>query len=120
MSNTATKELVLSALLQNHSVLEASRQSGISTPTIYKLLKDEEFQGLLKQAKNEILQQTTTNLKVKANRAVQILGEVSEDADTNPQVRVSACRSLLEYSLKYAETADILRRLEKLEENIQE
>lgn len=50
--------------------------------------------------------------------ALSTLREIVEDGEENAQARISAARSLLEYSLKLTESTDILNRLNELEQTI--
>ena len=47
--------------------------------------------------------------------AIKTLNDIMQDDDVNGQIRVSAARSLLEFSLKATEQLDIADRLEALE-----
>jgi len=47
--------------------------------------------------------------------ALSILRQIVESEDKNAQARISAARSILEYSMKLTEQTDILARLEELE-----
>ena len=46
------------------------------------------------------------------------LREVVEDGDESPQFRISAARSILEYSLKLTEQNDIIATLQELEAEV--
>ena len=48
--------------------------------------------------------------------ALSTLREIVEDTDEGAQARISAARSILEYSMKLTETTDILSRLDELEQ----
>jgi hypothetical protein len=47
--------------------------------------------------------------------AADILADIAQDIEQNAQVRVSACRSLLDSATRFNEQIDILQRIEELE-----
>lgn len=99
------------------TIKEASELTGIPQPTIYANLRKEDFKRAYYEAKSDMLRQTTTFLQAKTSEAVKIIETIAKDASVNPQTRVSACRTLLEYSLKFTETGELLERLSALEDN---
>lgn len=113
--NNSKQEQILQALLTSSTVREASRSSGIPEATIYKYLKKPEFKRLYKEQKAELINQATGYLQSITAQAVETIKEIADDTEINPQTRLTACRSILEYSIKLTETNDILQRLEALE-----
>ena len=54
------------------------------------------------------------------NPAFSTLREIAEDGDQQAQARVSAARSLIEYTMRLNEQTDILEKLRELEKWMEE
>ena len=103
------------ALLTHPTREEAAKAAGITSKTLRTYLEDPAFQAAYKAALAELLEDATTQAKQSLNPALTALREITEDREQQSQARVSAARSLLEYSLKLTEQVDILTKLEELE-----
>lgn len=111
------KELVLNALLTNPTIRQAAESVGVSESTVYNYLKKPEFAEEFAKAKADMLRQTTGYLQTQTAETISIINDIAKDDAVNPQTRLTACRTLLEYCLKFTETCDILERIEKLEKS---
>ncbi len=116
--NNAKQEQIISALLTYPTIKAVAEHLNISSTTIYSYLKDEEFKAKYYKAKGEILQQTTTYLQSRTSEAIKIIDDIAKDDTVNAQVRLSACRTMLEYSLKFTETNELIERISALENSI--
>lgn len=114
MANNAKTELLISALLTHPTIKEASDATGIPESTIYNYLKKPSFKEKYNKAKFDIIKQTTTYLQGLMSDTVRIIHDIASDEEIQPQARITACRTLLEYSVKFTETNDIIQRLEEI------
>lgn len=112
---TQKQNRALIALLTQPTREEAAKAAGITSKTLRGYLEDTEFQAAYKTALAELLEDATTQAKQSLNPALTALREITEDGGQQAQARVSAARSLLEYSLKLTEQTDILAQLQELE-----
>ena len=112
---TQKQNRALLALLTHPTREEAAKAAGITSKTLRTYLEDPVFQAAYKAALAELLEDATTQAKQSLNPALTALREITEDREQQSQARVSAARSLLEYSLKLTEQVDILTKLEELE-----
>lgn len=112
---TQKQNRALIALLTQPTREEAAKAAGITSKTLRGYLEDPEFQAAYKTALAELLEDATTQAKQSLNPALTALREITEDGGQQAQARVSAARSLLEYSLKLTEQTDILEKLRELE-----
>lgn len=80
-----------------------------------RYLADPEFQAAYKEAFSGLITDATRQAQQSLSPALSTLREIVEDNDENAQARISAARSILEYSLKLTEQTDILARLSELE-----
>lgn len=71
--------------------------------------------GRYKQAFSDIVRDATRQAQQTLAPALSTLREIMEDKDEQSQARITAARSVLEYSLKLGERTDIMEQLEALE-----
>lgn len=113
---TPKQNKVLAALLTAPSKAAAAQAAGISPRTLRDYLADPEFQAEYKRAFAGLVEDATRQAQRAIAPAMSTLREIVEDGDENAQARISAARSILEYSLKLTEQTDILDRLKSLED----
>jgi transposase len=109
-------EIVLSALIAAGSIRTAAKIANVSESTIRTRLNDPDFRERYEQAKKAILTEACDALSSCLTRAIDTLREVIEDTKNAPTVRVSAASEILRYGLRYIEVANILTRLDALEQ----
>lgn len=110
------KKRALQALLTCTSLAEAARKAGISDRTLYNYLhNDQEFTEAYAAERARLVSAAADALKKNAIPAIQTLRKIVDDSEAPPAVRVQACRTILEYTLKTTEINDIMQRLEALE-----
>lgn len=109
------KERAIAALLIHPTREEAAKAAGLSSKTVRRYWDDPEFVSAYKKAFSELVEGATRQAQRNLEPAVDTLQEIMRDNEQNGQIRVSAARSLLEYSLKLSERVDILERLDILE-----
>ena len=99
----------------------AARAAHVGYSTLRRWLKeDEEFQREYRAAVSQLVEDATTQARQSLAPALSALREIVEDGEYPAAVRVQACRSLLEYGLKFTERADVQQRLDALEEKLLE
>lgn len=113
MTEKQAKALV--ALLSNPTREKAAAAAGITSKTLRAYLQDAEFAEEYKKATSEMISEAADISKKTLSPAIGILYSIAKNAKENGQIRVSACRSLLEFGLKLVEIHDIMQRLERLE-----
>lgn len=86
----------------------------IGESTLRGYLKDPEFSERYRQACGDMLRDAAQQARQGISPALETLREIAENP-VNPQARILAARSTLEYALKLEERADFLERLEALE-----
>ena len=115
---TPKKQKALLALLTSPTREKAAAVAGITSKTLRGYLADPEFQAEYKRAFAVLVEDATRQAQQAIAPALSTLREIVEDSDENAQARISAARSILEYSMKLTETTDILTRLDELERTI--
>ena len=112
---TPRKERALQALLVSRTRAEAAQAAGVSESTLRQYMKDPEFLERYKQAFGEMVADATRQAQQTLSPALSVLREIMEDKSEQAQARITAARSVLEYSLKLCEQTDILEQLRELE-----
>lgn len=78
-------------------------------------MKDPEFMDRYKQAFGDMVRDATRQAQQTLSPALSTLRVIMEDRGELAQARITAARSVLEYSLKLCEQTDILEQLRELE-----
>lgn len=107
--------VIIAAIIDRGSVSAAADSLGITRNTVYSRMKKPEFQRVYNQQKGEILKAATAKLQSNLTGAIDALANIMQDTETAPQTRVTAATAILQYGVRYTETADIVARIEKLE-----
>jgi len=119
MNKRITNEVIIDALLNQGSIKAAAAAIGCTEVTIYKRMKNDAFSQQYKIAKLECVKATTAKLQYTSLSAVNTLSAIMEDDEIAPQVRINAANTILNYTAKFTEGADLLDRIEELEAEIQ-
>ena len=85
--------------------------AGIAESTLRGYMQDSEFVDRYKQAFGDMVRDATRQAQQTLSPALSTLREIMEDKGEQAQARISAARSVLEYSLKLCEQTDILEQL---------
>lgn len=113
---TVNQEKIIEAMLHCGSLQEVSKTTKIPPRTLYTILQAPDFKARLNETKTTMLNQAVTKLNHFTSVCVDILATIAQDTNQNGQIRVSACRSLLDMTAKLNEQVDIAARLNALEE----
>lgn len=116
---TPKQQKALLALLTNPTKEKAAAAAGITSKTLRGYLADPEFQAEYRKAFAGMVEDATRQAQQAIAPALSTLREVVEDSGEGSQFRISAARSILEYSLKLTEQNDILAKLQELEKVVE-
>jgi transposase-like protein len=110
------REEAIVALLTHRSVEEAARAIDIAPKTLYRWLKEPEFDQSYRTAKRAAFGQAIARLHHLSSAAVSTLGKVMLDTATPPSTKVRAADSILDHTTKAIEIEDIEARVAALEQ----
>ena len=116
---SANQHRAISALLTEKSVCEAAKSAKVSTPTLFRWLKDEAFNKAYMEARRLATGQAIAQLQQASSEAVKTLCDVMKDKTATPGARVSAAKIVLELSIKAVELEDLAQRVEWLENHFE-
>ena len=109
------QEEVIVALLSQRSVEDAARVANVTARTVYRWMKEPEFDAAYRKAKRSAFGQSIARLHHLSSAAVSTLGKIMLDLTTPPATRVRAADSILDHTAKAIEIEDIEARVSELE-----
>lgn len=112
---TPNKEKLLAALLTSRTKKEAAAAAGISDRTMRSYFEDKEFCQRYREAFAGVVQDATRRAQQLLEPALSTLQTVMEDEEIPAQARITAARSIIDYSMRLTEQSDIMRQLDELE-----
>ncbi|HYE72909.1 MAG TPA: phBC6A51 family helix-turn-helix protein, partial [Blastocatellia bacterium] len=115
---SARQQKVIQALINQPTIRDAAKESGISETTVWRWLNEAEFQAAYRAARNSLLETTLTRLQGACGEAVTVLNEVMQDQTAPTSSRVTAAVKVLELTLKVRQELEIEERLKALEERL--
>lgn len=113
---TAKQTAFLKAMLEESTISKAVKAAGISRDTAYKYLKDPSFKAELDKRRSECLNDTVRFLQTNLTLCSEQLISIIEKEGTADQVKINAINTVFANFKAMAETADIVERLEQIEE----
>jgi hypothetical protein len=109
------EEDAIVALLSQRSIEDAARACNIPARTLYRWLKEPEFDAAYRAARRQAYGQSISRLQQGSAAAATTLLKVMVDATTPPATRVRAAEAVLSHAAKAIEIEDIEVRVTELE-----
>jgi hypothetical protein len=114
------KEEAIVALLSQRSVDDAARSVKITPRTLYRWMKEPEFDAAYRAAQRASFGQSVARLQQASGAAVTTLLKVMVDPSAPASTKVRAADSVLNHTAKAIELNDIEGRLSELERAAEE
>jgi len=109
-----TKAIV--SLLNCRTVSEAATQAGVNESTVWRWMREENFQDALQEAKQRIVTQAIIRLQQATGEAVGTLRGIMADGEAPASARVTAAKAVLDMAVKAIKMEDLEARLMNLEQ----
>lgn len=109
-----TRDRIMQALLTQPNITKAAEAAGVAPRTMRRYLADKEFSDEYEARRKALVQDATDQLKKALASAVDTVHEIMTKGANSE--KLTACRTILEYCLKYTELYDIAARLDAVEE----
>lgn len=116
---TAKQTAFLQAMLEESTITKAAKRAGINRTTAYKYLKDKDFKKELNARRTECVNDTVRYLQGKLALCNETLVSIIENPETNDQIKINAINAIYANCKSMTETAEIITRLEQVEELIE-
>lgn len=107
---------IIAVLLSNPNRDDACKLLKITKRSLEKILSREDFRQFYQNEQTKILEHVTGYLTNNIGEMSKILFNMATDESIPHQVRLNAIKVVFEYAVKFTETTNILKRIEKLEE----
>ncbi len=117
---SAKQQLALDVLLASGDRARAAQAAGVNERTLRKWLVQPAFLAALQTSQDATLDRVTDDLVLAAGAAVALLKETMDNADVARGLRVQAARTLLDAALRWRELRGIEKRLDALEQALNE
>lgn len=114
----AKQELALQAVISYPTLKEAALAAGISEATLWRYLKESNFNRRLRETRRDAVNHAVIRLQRASSDAVTVLSDLMRKEDAPSAARISAAKSILDYTLRVAEMDRLNARIERLENYI--
>jgi hypothetical protein len=105
------KEDAILALLSQRSVEDAARVAGVGTRTLYRWMKQSEFDAAYRDARYAVYSQSTARLQQMRSPAVSILAKALVDPNSPLATKVKVAEIILDHTTEAMESEDLPARL---------
>ena len=109
------QEEAIPALLSNRTIEEAARAVKVTPKTLYRWLKEPEFDAAYRQARRDAFGQCVARLQHASSAAVSVMLKVLTDSSAPASARLRAADMVVTHSAKAIEIEDIEARVAELE-----
>ena len=116
--NSAKKELLMKALLENPTVREAAKQARVSYTSAFRILREPEFADEYNQRKRAIVDEAHSYLRSQQVEAAKVLIAVMSAESTPAQTRYNTAKAVLELDIRNIEREEIAARISEIERKI--
>ncbi len=110
------KEEAVVALISQRTIEDAARACNIPARTLYRWLKEPEFEAAYRTARRQAYGQSISRQQQGSTAAATTLLKVMVDPASPPSTRVRAAEAVLSHAAKAIEIEDIDARVRLLEE----
>ena len=98
-----------------HRTMDLVKATGYSRATIDRYKKDSVLMRLAEERRKEIIETAVHKMEYELYSTINTLCKIRDNKGVNPQVRVSACNTILNHYHPLRESLEIDRRLDELE-----
>jgi hypothetical protein len=106
---------VILALLEHGRVEAAATALGVSSVTVYRVMKTPTFEAEFREARRNAFSRWITRLQHAAPAAVAVLFQIMADRGAPPAIRVRAAEIVLDHAASTFVLEDLDVRLDRLE-----
>lgn len=113
------QQKAIMALLTEPTITQAAERSGVGETTLYRWMKEEEFDQAFRDARKKAFSQTISRLQQTTTNAVQTLEAVMGDEKAPASSRVTAAKTVIEMAFKAYELEDMAAKVEEIQRYIE-
>ena len=116
--STGTRDKIMAALLSTVTEKQAAEAAGVAPRTVRAYLADKSFSDEYEARRKALVKEATDQLQRALSSAVEAVYKIVTDGSNTE--KLTACRMVFEYGLKYTELYNLAGRLEALEDAVKE
>lgn len=116
---TGKQAKFLKSMLEESTISKAAEKAGITRKTAYNYLKNKDFKKELNRRRGELVNDAVRYLQGKLSLCNETLVSMIENPDTSNQIKINAINAIYTNCKSMTETAEIITRLEQVEEIIE-
>ena len=116
---TGRQAKFLKSMLEESTISKAAEKAGITRKTAYNYLKNKDFKMELNRRRGELINDAVRYLQGKLSLCNETLVSMIENPDTSNQIKINAINAIYTNCKSMTETAEIITRLEQVEEIIE-
>lgn len=113
------QEKAANVLAFGGTVSQAADAGRVDQRTVRRWLTEPEFKRQIHELRTEFLSATDGRLAMLSARAAAVLGDLMEDAEAGPGIRLQAARSILESAHRIHETAELSAAVDDLRRELE-
>jgi hypothetical protein len=117
---TRKQEAAIAALLACPTIRAAAAAISVNEGTIRGWLKIPAFALAYREARRQVVEVAIARLQQLTGNAADVLGEVLDDEEADTGEKIRAAVAIIDRGVKGVETADLLARLEAMEQQLRE
>jgi hypothetical protein len=110
---SAKKQRAILALLSMNTTTAAAEQAGVSSKTIERWLRDEDFIREYRAARSQVMETAVARIQHAAIAAAQTLRR-NLDPPASPSVQIRAAVAILELGTRGIELFDLVQKVDEL------
>jgi hypothetical protein len=111
---SAKQELALQAVISHPTLKAAASAAGVSEATLWRYKQDPEFSRRLRDAQREAVDHAVLRLQRVSGDAVTVLHDLMMKEDAPVAARITAARTVIDYSLRSVEIEGLRKQIEEL------
>ncbi len=115
---TPKQEKAITALLSQPTIEAAASSLGVNPATVHRWLQEPAFAAAYRSARRDAVGQAVTRLQQVSGGAVAVLVQVMADKANPAATRVTAAKTVLEFSFRTVELEDLAERIAALEQQM--
>lgn len=112
------QQAAIPALLQEPTIRASAARAGVKEITLYRWLKQSQFQAAYREARYIIMDEAFTLLQKSCTEAAKTVISIMQDTDANPFVRLQAANAVLDMAVKSRAVDELEARIAALEETL--
>ena len=115
---TPKQRRAVAALISGYNHQEAAAAASVAPKTIQRWLRDDTFAAELERQTSGAVIDAARRLAGTLNMSIDVFQEIMGDDQASDTLRLRAANFAAQHALKWLETAEIMRRLEAIEQSI--